>query len=370
MHIMVIGICGFPGIEGGMESHSENLFPLLVDLGCDVEAIVRSPYWTKDNLSSWKGVHFRSLWSPSKCLKSLENPLHSFLCLIYAGLKRPEILHIHGIGAALMAPLARIAGLRVVLTHHGPDYESEKWGFLARWSLRIGERFGVLFSNKCIVVSEVIKTIISNKYNREAIVIPNGVQVPALPSTKIALKRYGLKSRRYVLQVSRFAAHKRQNDLIRAFSKANLEGWKLALVGAYDSKDEYTKEVLALGKKNSNIIFTGFQTGLALKELYANAGVFVLPSSYEGLPIALLEALSYGLPVLVSDIPAHLEVGLHSEQYFPLGNVEVLSEKIKALQTLRFDSQKQRLLRAWVKKKYNWRQISEKVFTVYENVAN
>jgi glycosyltransferase involved in cell wall biosynthesis len=170
------------------------------------------------------------------------------------------------------------------------------------------------FTNRCIVISTLIQEMVCTKYNRGSVLIPNGVHIPKLPDTTVALQRFGLEPRRYVLIVSRLDPGKRHIDLIRAFTEANLPDWKLVLAGALDPPDDYIRAVLSLADTTPNIVLTDFQSGSALQELYANAGMFVLPSSHEGLPIVILEALSYGLPVLASDIPANLEVGLPAEQ--------------------------------------------------------
>ena len=202
-----------------------------------------------------------------------------------------------------MTPLARLLGLRVVVTHHGPDYDREKWNEFAKRVLRLGEWMGMRFSNRRIAISKTIQRIIADRHGRDAALIPNGVDLPDLPNTCTKARELGLVPGCYVLQVSRFVREKRQLDLIRAFGKAAPAGWKLALVGSIDRDDGYTREVLRAADDNPNVVLTGFQQGLGLHELFGHAGVFVLPSSHEGLPIALLEALSFGLPVLRATSP-------------------------------------------------------------------
>lgn len=394
MRIMVFGLRGLPeastgggagsapkspgksykdcclGRIGGVEIHAKELYPLLAELGCEVEVIVRSPYSPSGNNRAQQGVHLHPLWAPAVCFKGLEAFVHSFLAVCYAGIKRPDILHIHALGPSLMTPLARLFRLRVVVTNHGPDYDSDHWGRIAKTILLLGERFGMSYANKCIVVSNVIKKIIESKYNCHAMVIPNGVGVEELPQTRFSLDRFDLKAHRYILLVSRFVSHKRHADLIRAFKDADLPGWKLVLVGGTASLDEYTKSVLSWAEKTTNVVLTGYQSGLALKELYAHAGLFVLPSSYEGLPIAMLEALSYGLPVLASNIPAHLEIGLPSEQYFPLGDYVALAHRLRDFASLDFDEKKRRDLRDWVRNRYDWRKIAGQTFAVYASILS
>ena len=366
MRVTFLGLRGFPQIQGGVETHAENLCPLLTELGCAVEVIGRSTYQPK-GLARWQGVSFKRIWAPKS--KGLEAIVHTFLGVLYAGLiSRPDVLHIQAIGPALMTPLARLLGLRVVVTHHVPDYDRQKWGRFAKLALRLGERFGMRWSNERIVISEVIAKIVSQSHGRGSYIIPNGVKLPDVPKTTDTLDRFGLEPGKFVVLVSRLVPEKRHLDLIEAFNSAAIPGWKLAIVGASDHPDAYVLEVLEKARQSPSIVCTGLQTGNALRELYGHAGIFVLPSSHEGLPIALLEALSYGLPVVASDIPANLEVGLSADHYFPLGRTDVLAERLREYSTrprsqVEFDQQ-----RAWVSARFNWGEIARQTVKVYKTV--
>ena len=366
IRVTMLGVRSFPWIQGGVESHAENLCPLLVDLGCDVEVLARSTYHSKD-FSEWKGVRYRRIYAPP--FKTLEAIVHSFFAVIYAGfISRPDILHIQAIGPALMTPLARLLGLKVVVTHHGPDYDRQKWGRLAKYALRLGERFGMRLSDRRIVISEVIREIVRKNHQLESQLIPNGVALPPLPTLADALTPFGLEPGRYVLLVSRLVPEKRHLDLIDAFSKAKLPGWKLAIVGASDHPDAYVQQVLQRSQAVSNTVCTGLQTGQALSELYGNAGLFVLPSSHEGLPIALLEALSYGLPVIASDIPANVGVGLTPENYFPLGDVDALASRLVSFSAQPLTDAARSERRDWVSARFNWGDIAAETLAVYQSL--
>lgn len=365
---MVLGIRGLHGIQGGVETHASKLYPLLVDRGCKVEAIVRSPFYNKAEPSHWKGIRLRVLWSPRT--GGLEAFIHTFIGILYAAIKRPDILHIHAVGPMIMTPLARLFRLRVVVTHHGADYNREKWGRIARWILRTGESLGVRYAVERIVVSDVIRKLIKDKYKRDAVFIPNGVRIPQLKHTNNVLRKYNLESLKYVLQVSRFVPEKRQVDLIRAFERSNLSEWKLVLVGSICKEEKYSKEIISYSQKNKNIVLTDFQTGSLLQELYSNAGLFVLPSSHEGLPIALLEALSYGLKAFASDIPANLEIGLSPERYFPLGDSNRLADLLKQEAGLEYTDAERDAVREWVKLRYDWDTIAEQTLKIYNQVLS
>lgn len=366
LRVMMLGLRGFPDVQGGIEKHAENLCPLLVSLGCEVEVIVRSPYQPVEAGAVWNGVKFRRIWAPHS--KGLETFVHTFLGVLYAACRRPDILHIQAIGPALMTPLASLLGLRVVVTHHGPDYDRQKWGLVARLVLQLGERFGMRFSDRRIVISNVIRQLVHEKHGTHCALIPNGVVLPEMPGTTAALDELGVEPGRYVLMVGRLVQEKRQLDLIAAFAKAAVPGWKLVLVGSSDHPDAYTMQVQDAAEQTPGVVMAGFRKGRELQEFYAHAGLFVLPSSHEGLPIALLEALSYGLPVAVSDIPANLEVGLTAECYFPVGDVDALAGRIVRQSRQAVDAVERTALREDVGRKYDWRRIAEQTLDVYRSM--
>jgi glycosyltransferase involved in cell wall biosynthesis len=368
LRVLVLGLRGLPDVEGGIERHAEQLYPLLAKLGCSIEVVVRSPYHPPTKPLEYRGLRLKRLWSPKG--GSLETIVHTILGTLYAGMVRPDLLHIHAVGPGLLTPLARLLGLRVVVTHHGPDYDREKWSGFARWVLRMGERMGMRFSNERIAISKTIQDLILERNNRESTLIPNGVNIPEIPNSCARVRSLGLVPERYVLQVSRFVPEKRQLDLIRAFAASAVDGWKLALVGGIDQNDAYTREVIRIAQQNPNIVLTGFQQGLALHELFSHAGLFVLPSSHEGLPIALLEALSFGLPVVASDIAANKELGLATENYFLLGDVNALTERISrfAKDVPRAErAARAQTLRTWVAERYNWPTIAGETLAVYQS---
>lgn len=365
LKVYMLGVRGFPDVQGGIEAHAQQLCPLLAKLGCEMHVIVRTPYQRLE-ADNWCGVQFHRVWAPKH--KIFEALTHTFLGVLYAAIKRPDILHIHAVGPAIMVPLARLLGLRVVVTHHGPEYERQKWGLLARTVLRLGERLGMRYSNRRIGISQLIVDLIRAKHGRNAARIPNGVTLPVMPDGADALQRFGLDAGKYVLLVSRLVPEKRHLDLVAGFHRAALPGWKLVLVGTSDHPDAYMQAVLAAGA-HPNVVCTGFQSGTPLAELYAHAGMFVLPSSHEGLPIALLEAMSYGLPAIASDIPAHLELELPADRYFGLGDAAQLGQRLQDTAAKQWTAQERSAQRAWVSERYCWRRAATQTLAIYREAA-
>lgn len=364
MRVMVLGIRGIPNVEGGVETHAEHLYPRLAAMGCEVEVVVRSPFVPKGT-THFGQIRLHRLWSPAT--RGLEAFVHSLLGVIYAGILRPDILHIHAVGPSIVTPVARMLGLKVVVTHHGPDYERDKWGPIARWILRLGERLGMRCSHARIAISEIIADLIREKFARDSDLIPNGVDVPELQPDSDHVRGFGLQPGRYFLQVGRMVPEKRQLDMIAAYGAAAPGDWKLAVVGRI-TDDAYSRSVVEAARE-AGVVMTGFLKGVALRQIYTHAGAFVLPSSHEGLPIAMLEALSYGLPVLASDIPANVSVGLDTDRYFPLGNVSALAERLRhtVRDPLTPDSREAR--RNWVASRYNWDRIAEQTHALYLRTA-
>lgn len=361
--IYMFGFRGFPGVQGGVETHAENLAPQLVQLGHNVTVCFRSPYVDASCGSGWKGVRFLRLWTVQNTY--FEALLHSVVCALVAAVQRPQIVHVHGIGPALVTPLLRLLGLRVVVTHHGEDYNREKWGFAARTVLKAGEALGMRFANKRIVISRTIEKLVAAKYGKPCDVIPNGVALPDIPVNTDKLAQLGLVPGRYIVSVGRLVPEKRQLDLLRAFVSAKLEGWKLVIVGRIDHQNGYADALAAEAASGKNVVMAGFHSGESLQQLYAHAGLFVLPSSHEGLPLALLEALSYGVPVLVSDIPANLEVIDNPAHIFRVGNIDDLKDKMSALVGVRLEAAEREAIRRNNIRRYDWTDIAARTSAAY-----
>lgn len=362
MKIIVLGTRGIPDILGGVETHCEELYSRIASLDHDVTVITRIPYVKDRSIKSYKGVKLKHLFAPKQ--KSVEAILHTFLGVMYAGFKRPDILHIHAVGPMIMTPLARLLGLKVVVTNHGPDYDRQKWGKLAKSILQLGEYLGTKTAQKIIVISNVINTILRTKYSRQdAILIYNGVNIPELAVNDNYIRGLNLEKNNYLIAVGRFVEEKGFSDLIKAYSTITTP-YKLVLVGDADHETTYSKQ-LKKEAADAGIILTGFIKGEQLCQVFSHARLFVMPSYHEGLPIALLEAMSYNLDVIVSNIPANLEVGLNEKHYFEVGNIDAISRSIThALSASDSVINNTSLMQ----EKYNWDLIAKKTIEVYKSL--
>lgn len=371
MKIVVTGTRGIPDISGGVETHCENLYPRIAAMGHDVTVIRRRCYVTDKNRNPenmtdgkgnpmYKGVKLVDLYTPRK--KSLEAIIHTFLAVIKAKRLKADVLHVHAVGPSIMVPFARLLGMKVVMTNHGPDYDRGKWGRMAKMVLKTGERLGTRFSNRVIVISTVIADILRKNYGREDTdLIYNGVNTPAPSVSTDYIESLGLEKGKYIVTIGRFVQEKGFHDLIEAYKRLGLDDIKLAIAGDSDHPDQYSEGLKAQGRE-AGVVFTGFIKGEKLIELGHNAALFVLPSYHEGLPIALLEAMSEQLDVVVSDIPANCISELEEGDFFPVGDVDALAAKIK-----------EKLDRGATPRKYdltnyNWDKIADATVKVYEEV--
>jgi glycosyltransferase involved in cell wall biosynthesis len=368
LRVTMLGIRGFPNVQGGAEKHAENLATALARLGCDVEAIVRSGYVPTDQPRRWRDITLARLWAPR--VTGAEAFVHTLLGVLRAAIRRPDILHIHAIGPALFTPLARVLGLRVVVTYHSTNYEHKKWGLFARAILRLGERAGMAFANGRIAVSDGLAGNLTRTYGVSVNVIPNGIDRPEHVRTTETLRAFGLAPARYVLMVARIDQDKRQLDLIAAYARLRKPGWKLALAGVADYSSAYAREVGAAAASMPGVIMLGHQSGAALAELYTHAGCFVLPSRFEGQPIAVLEAASYGLPVLVSDIPAHREIAVPAARYFPTGDVAALAAQLEQICSAPAVAKPGAAECARLMAKHDWRTIAQHTLAVYRDALS
>jgi glycosyltransferase involved in cell wall biosynthesis len=365
--ICVVGLRGIPGVMGGIESHCEQVFPRLKALArqYDITIIARKPY-VPGGAYDYQGVRVVPL--PAIRNKYLEAISNTTLGVLYARfVLRAEIVHIHGIGPALLGPLARLLGMKLVVTHHGQDFERQKWNAIAKTALRLGEQCATAAAHRVIVVSKSVTEELRRRNPRlraRIDYIPNGAtdfpESAARQDEEAMLAEFGLEPQRYILGVGRLVPEKGFHHLIAAFERAG-PPYKLAIAGAADHEDDYSRSLLR--HAGERVRFCGFQPHDVLRVLYRNAALFVLPSSHEGLPIAALEAANLGIPVLLSDIRPNLDIELASTNYFPVGDVDALMRKLAA------NYEAYRVDREAIALRFNWGRVSEATRQVYAALA-
>ena len=329
MKLCAIGLRGIPDVMGGIESHCQQLYPRLVAQGTEVTILARSPY-VKNKPYEYQGVKVIPVWAMRH--KFLETFLHTFVAIFYARLfVHPDVIHLHAIGPALFTPLARLLGMKVVVTHHGADYDRQKWNAFAKGLLKLGETMAIKFANKILVVGKSLTERLQQQNPKQAHKIefvPNGALADFDNNVSLNdLQATGLdiEAQNYIVTVGRFVPEKGFHDLVQAYLLTDIPQ-KLVIVGSTDHQDEYSRKLLS--HASDRVIFAGRRDGEQLKALYKFAKLFVLPSYHEGLPIVALEAISADTPVLLSNIMPNLDIELDAENYFNVGDHADLARKL------------------------------------------
>lgn len=309
MRIAFIGQKGIPATFGGIEFHVDELSRGLAARGHDVRVYVRD-WYTPKALRSYGGV--RLIHVPTIRTKHLDAAVHSLLCTLHAAASGIDIIHYHAIGPALFSCWPRILGRNVVATVHRLDWATDKWKTPAKLALKLGEWVSVKVPDRTIVVSEALKSYFRNKYGKETVHVSHGIRLPSRIPLRELRERFGLEEGRYILFMSRLVPEKRADWMIEAFREQKKAGGlpedlKLVIAGGTSGSDDYVRRVKEIAAGAQDVVFTGYVTGSLKDELLSNALVFVLPSDLEGFPIVLMEAMSYGLCCLCSDILPHRE---------------------------------------------------------------
>lgn len=367
MKIVFVGQKGIPVKSGGVEKHVNDLAIKLAEKGHDVSLYTRPSYSDK-NLKEYKGVKLISL--PSIPTKHFDAISHTFLACLDIIFRRDfDVIHFHSIGPSSLIWLLRIfkPSTPIVSTFHSKCYYHKKWGVVARFCLKMGEKICCHFSDSVITVSKELNRYTKEKYGIDAIYIPNGVNLMEKVEANSITKQWGLKKDSYIVSIGRLIQHKGIHYIIEAYKQLKTEK-KLVIVGDGFFTDKYVQELEEMARGNDNIIFTGAQSGVVLKELFSNASMFIQPSEAEGLSIALLEAMSYGTPVLVSDIEENREAVGDCGYFFKNKNIADLRFKIEEMLVKPDEVKaKAKLARERVDKMYSWDSIVDEVLEVYSD---
>jgi glycosyltransferase involved in cell wall biosynthesis len=364
MKIGVIGTRGFPEIQGGLETHCMELYSRIAkDYNVHVTVYRRKPYINEKNRDAkYPNIRFIDFYVPKS--KNLETFLHACLTTVHALFQRYDIVHFHNTGPGFFIPLLRLSGAKIVFTYHNISYIQKKWGAFARNFLTLSEKISLKSADYVIFISDVLKIEMLNKYSiTDWKVISNGVSLNEKSKSSDYIESLGLVKNKYIIGVGRFLEEKGFDYLIKAFKKTGISEFKLVLVGDTDYPTDYSNKLRAFAKEN-NIVLTGFIKSEKLQQIYSFARLFVISSFAEGHPIALLEAMSYNIDVLASDIPANMQVGLDKDDYFRAGDEDDLKQKIHGKLSLK----KERDYSALLSEKYNWDKIAEETYSIYNKL--
>ncbi|MBU4360945.1 glycosyltransferase family 4 protein [Patescibacteria group bacterium] len=388
--IAFIGQKGIPVSQGGVERHVEELSIRMARKGHEVFVYTR-PHWVPKEYKKYEGVNLISL--PSLNTKHLDAGTHTFISIFSAIFKQKvDIIHLQGVGPGWFAWLPKILSpkIKVVTTIHSADWEHGKWNNFAQMMLKFGAKLGCKFSDEAIAVGRSLQKHCLMNCKKDAIYIPNGVAIPEKNNSKTfgknILNNFNLTPNQYILTVSRLVKHKGIHYLIEAFKnfKTNLNktdqarfaNFKLVIVGSTAFTENYQKYLLKLTQNREDIIFAGIQTGSNLDALFSNSYLYAQPSESEGLSIALLEAMSYGKSILVSNIEENIELITGNSQTGTIGfdfenkNIADLTKKLTILiNDQDIVRQVGNKARNYVKLYYNWEEITDRTERIYKNIV-
>lgn len=371
LNIAMFGHKRVPSREGGVEIVVEELSTRMVKMGHNVTLYNRRGHhvsdksYTLENISDFKDVRVKSVLTIDK--KGLAAVTSSFFAALKCAFSKAEVVHIHAEGPAFMTPLLKLFGKRVVVTVHGLDWQRDKWseGFASKY-IKAGEKMAVKFADEIIVLSTRVKEYFKDTYNRETIFIPNGVSAPEILSSQLITEKFGLTKDNYILFLGRLVPEKGVHLLIDAFKNVTTDK-KLVIAGGTSDTDDYVSQLKKAAEDDDRILFTGFVQGQDLCELYSNAYVYTLPSLLEGMPLSLLEALSYKNCCLVSDIAECVEVVEDKAPVVKAGDVDDLARVLQKLCDDEMLVKKYKNdARDFVLNKYDWDDVTLKTIALYE----
>lgn len=375
MKIAMIGQKGFPALSGGIEKHVQELSERLKNQNHEVIVFCRG-WYSKENV--YKGK-IKQIFVPTVHTKHLDAIIHTFLSIFVAAWMKVDVFHIHGVGPALLAWLPKLLrpSAKVVVTFHSIDRLQQKWGLFARTMLRLGEMAACRFPDKTIVVSKTLLEYTRENYDADPVYIPNGVNIPESKNTIELIKQFDLENNKYFIMVSRLVEHKGQKTLISAWKKARvaesklLNDMKLVIVGGGSFTDSYVKELKKTTCNDDSIILTGEQTGENLHALFSHAYAAIHPSRLEGLPIVILEAMSYGKCVLASDISEHMEIIRDNGLSFKVDDIDELTKNIIMMaETPELANHVGNESAIFVKNNFSWDEIVDRTEMLYRQTVH
>ena len=371
MNIIMIGHKTVPSRSGGIEIVVEELATRMVNLGHNVTLFNRKRK-SNDKLKEYKGCKIKEIFTINK--KSLDAIVYAFFATLkakrLAKKGKVDVIHFHAEGPCFFLWMfgklhskKRKKMPKIVVTIHGLDWQRGKWGGLASKVLLAGEKNAAKYADEIIVLSKNNRNYFAKRYKRVTTYIPNGVAEPHIKKANEITEKWGLTKDSYILFLARLVPEKGCHYLIEAWKKVKKQldtDKKLVIAGGSSHSDDYYDEIKQMVKGDDSIIMTGFVQGQKLEELYSNAYLYVLPSDIEGMPMSLLEAMSYGNVCLVSDIPENIEV-INEEHYiFEAGNVDRLRHQIKKIIKLNVQTHEN------IQLPFNWDDVTNNTLRLYE----
>ena len=371
MKIAMIGHKRIPSREGGVEIVVDKLSTQLVKRGHTVVAYNRKGHHVSgrefesgSSRKEYNGIRLKTVFTFEG--SKLNAIVYSVLAAIRASFSRFDVVHFHAEGPASMCFLPKLFGKRVVVTIHGLDWQRSKWGGFATKFLKFGEKTAAKYADEIIVLSKNVQQYFLDTYGRKTVYIPNGIEKPEIKDDSLIKEKFGIEKDGYILFLGRLVPEKGVHYLIDAYKKTYTQK-QLVIAGGSSHTSEYMQGLKEQAKDDNRIIFTDFVQGEMLEELYSNAYIYCLPSDLEGMPLSLLEAMSYGNCCLTSDIPECTEVCGDYAVSFKKGDVDDLHAKLQMLVEDRGNVEKYKQGSAdYICGKFSWDDIVTQTLKLYK----
>ena len=371
MNIAMIGHKRIPSREGGIEIVVEELSTRMVEVGHSVTCFNRSGHhisgkeFDKETISEYKGINLKTVWTINR--KGLAAMTSSLFGSILTAFGKYDVVHFHAEGPSAMVWIPKLFSKRCVVTIHGLDWQRAKWGGFASQYIKFGERMAAKYADEIIVLSKSVQKYFLETYGRKTVIIPNGVSRPVLRKARLIKTQYGLDKDEYILFLGRLVPEKGITYLIEAFKEVKTDK-KLVIAGGTSDTNSFFQEVKRLSQNDNRIMFTGFVQGEILEELYTNTFIYVLPSDLEGMPLSLLEAMSYGNCCITSDIPECAEVVEDKAFLFEKSNINDLKKILQYICDHPEAAKRVGSIAAdYICQKYNWDDVVEQTLKLYQN---
>ena len=357
--------------SGGVEVVVTELSTRMVKLGYQVTCYNRNGHHVSGkefdyNIESNNhGVIIKTVPTINK--KGLAAVTSSFFAAIFCAFSKYDVVHFHAEGPCAMLWIPKLFGKRCVATIHGLDHRRAKWqnGFGSKYIL-FGEKLAVKYADEIIVLSKSMHDYFKDTYGRETVIIPNGVNKLEKKEVNLIKQKYNLEKDSYILYLGRLVPEKGLRYLITAFKNVKTDK-KLVIAGGSSDTNSFIDEMKELAKDDERVIFIGFVQGKTLEELYSNTYVYTLPSDLEGMPLTLLEGMSYGNCCLISDIAECTEVVIDKAVIFKKSDINELRDKLQYLCDNKDVVEKYRKEASdYICEKYNWDEIVERTLNLYK----
>lgn len=355
---------------GGIENYMLNLATQLVKMGHTPIVFCESDHNGSEVVNGFKVIHQKGFKSNLICKPWLG--LKATLKIILHH-RDTDVIHYNAWPPSLWSPIARLFGFKCVMQGHGLEWKRSKYSHVQQKILKFMEWLTANINKNLIMCSEEQTRYFKTHYGKQAVTIPTAINPPNLDSSanNDVLLKYGLKEKKYFLFLARLVKDKNPDCLIKAFNMVkDTKGFKLIIAGKNDANPEYVKSLHKLADGNRNIIFTGAVYGDDKDTLLRNATCFIIPSTIEGLSISLLEAMSYKLPIIASDIPANKEVlAKDNALWVEPENEKLLSDAIiKVINTHGILSNAVTDNYNFVIRNYTWPQIANKYVNYLQTI--